>query len=255
MPRESSSRTHPGGLQFRRNCTIIACFESEVLHLYRFLRRYRPLYWLALQSPLESARCPRDSVASYRRPTYLTKLAPEQRRTSMGFSVQLIRAVSGLCLIVASAGVLASPSQTYCHLMLTLHFPVVGCGAAAPASHLDQQIGNGSATLLLSLPFIGSSAALTKLGKRALDEVSVGNGEVYKIVGHASRIGGVDQNDKLSRMRARSVADYLKQRGIETSRLEVEGHGFNDPLPGVSPESPAQQRVEVFRKSDHGGHR
>lgn len=173
----------------------------------------------------------------------------------MSFFMQSTRVVLGLSAILASSGALSSPSQSYCHLMLTLHFPVVGCGAAAPARHSAQRIENGSYTLLLSLPFIGSSAALTKLGKRALDEVPVGDGGVYKIVGHASRIGGIEQNDKLSQMRARSVADYLKQRGFEAGRLEVEGHGFNDPLPGVDPESPAQQRVEVFRTSDHGGHR
>ncbi len=49
------------------------------------------------------------------------------------------------------------------------------------------------------------------------------------IVGHVEPTESVDQDD-LSLLRAREIANYLQQKGIDPSRMTVEGVGASEPL-------------------------
>jgi len=64
-------------------------------------------------------------------------------------------------------------------------------------------------------------------------------GEI-RIVGHTCNLGSATYNDHLSRMRAKSVADYLERNGFKVS--EVEGEGKRRP---VSKIGKLNRRVEI----------
>ena len=51
-----------------------------------------------------------------------------------------------------------------------------------------------------------------------------------KLIGHTDDVGSDEYNMDLSRMRARSVANYLNNRGIDESRIVTEGRGKRQPV-------------------------
>ncbi len=65
------------------------------------------------------------------------------------------------------------------------------------------------------------------------------------VIGHASADGPEDYNMQLSQRRAVAVADYLNAQGIDAVRLYATGMGETQPIPGISPEDPANRRVEI----------
>ena len=50
------------------------------------------------------------------------------------------------------------------------------------------------------------------------------------LIGHTDDVGSDEYNMDLSRMRARAVANYLNQRGIDDDRIVTEGRGKRQPL-------------------------
>lgn len=69
-----------------------------------------------------------------------------------------------------------------------------------------------------------------------------------EIVGHTDDVGGTDYNMALSLERARSVRDYLVNKGLEPNKVVITGMGESDPIADNStPEGRAQnRRVEVL---------
>ena len=67
----------------------------------------------------------------------------------------------------------------------------------------------------------------------------------FVIEGHTDSIGGRDYNLDLSRRRAQAVVEYLTGLGVDASRLEVRGYGFDRPLDGRSAASVENRRVEA----------
>ncbi len=51
-----------------------------------------------------------------------------------------------------------------------------------------------------------------------------------EISGHTDNIGSAKYNKKLSESRAKSVVDFLISKGIDKSRLEYAGYGFDQPI-------------------------
>lgn len=51
-----------------------------------------------------------------------------------------------------------------------------------------------------------------------------------RLIGHTDDVGSDEYNMDLSRMRSRSVADYLIMRGIDKKRIATEGRGKRQPL-------------------------
>lgn len=67
-----------------------------------------------------------------------------------------------------------------------------------------------------------------------------------RIAGHTDARGTDAYNLVLSRQRAQSVADYLvRQHGVNSERLSVEGFGRSQLLDPANPESAVNRRVQV----------
>lgn len=66
------------------------------------------------------------------------------------------------------------------------------------------------------------------------------------ITGHTDNVGGSDYNKRLSLNRAKSVASYLFNKGIDTNRVNVAGKGSNEPIAPNDTESNRQlnRRIE-----------
>ncbi len=65
----------------------------------------------------------------------------------------------------------------------------------------------------------------------------------FRIEGHTDAVGTRESNVDLSLRRARSLVSYLAAKGVNTSRFEVVGLGFDQPMPGISPRAAANRRV------------
>jgi outer membrane protein OmpA-like peptidoglycan-associated protein len=68
------------------------------------------------------------------------------------------------------------------------------------------------------------------------------------IIGHTDSVGSPAVNDPLSLARARSVRDYLAERGVSPARVSIEGRGEREPIADNSTEKGRAQnrRVEMF---------
>jgi len=69
----------------------------------------------------------------------------------------------------------------------------------------------------------------------------------FAIDGHTNAVGGRDYNLDLSKARAESLVTYLASLGVDRSRIEVNGYGFDRPLNVRNPRSPENRRVEARR--------
>lgn len=68
------------------------------------------------------------------------------------------------------------------------------------------------------------------------------------IIGHTDNTGSDAVNNPLSLARARSVRDYLVERGVAASRIEVSGRGDREPVADNSTEAgrARNRRVEIY---------
>jgi outer membrane protein OmpA-like peptidoglycan-associated protein len=88
-----------------------------------------------------------------------------------------------------------------------------------------------------------SQAALAgirkEIGERPASEVMV--------IGHTDRVGSVESNDQLSKLRAESLRDLLIESGVPADKLETIGRGERDPLVPTEDEvdEPKNRRVEI----------
>jgi OOP family OmpA-OmpF porin len=91
-------------------------------------------------------------------------------------------------------------------------------------------------TLATDVLFEFNKAELREGGKEKLDELAQKSqgAEVDRIVlaGYADRIGKEDYNRELSEKRAQAVADYIASKGIDQSRIQVEGRGEEQSVTG-----------------------
>ena len=71
---------------------------------------------------------------------------------------------------------------------------------------------------------------------------------LVRIVGHTDSTGSDAINDPLSLARARTVRDYLQDRGVPTGRLEINGRGAREPVAdnGSDAGRARNRRVEIF---------
>ena len=81
-----------------------------------------------------------------------------------------------------------------------------------------------------------NKSELTPAGEEKLSQLANdaqgANVDKVVLVGHADRIGSEDYNKELSEKRAQAVADYLASKGVDSSRLQVEGRGEAEPVTG-----------------------
>jgi len=72
-----------------------------------------------------------------------------------------------------------------------------------------------------------------------------------EVQGHTDNRGGADYNKKLSDKRAGSVMQYLISHGVDASRLDSRGYGFDRPLvPNTSDENRALNRRVQFVRTE-----
>jgi len=116
----------------------------------------------------------------------------------------------------------------------------VGPRKVNPAADVPLQFAVGSAVLSP-----GSRANLATLAKQMSSAQH--QGKRVRIVGHTDRSGTQQANLTLSQRRADAVAEFLASQGVDKSRIETLGLADTVMIPGVSPFSPRQRRVEITR--------
>ncbi|MFN2643370.1 MAG: OmpA family protein, partial [Burkholderiales bacterium] len=114
-------------------------------------------------------------------------------------------------------------------------------------------------TLSTDVLFGFNKAELTPAGQQKLDDLAKSaqgaNVERVVLTGHADRIGSEEYNQELSEQRAQAVADFLKSKGVDSSRLQVAGKGKSEPVTGdqckrMGPESNKNQKLIACLQPD-----
>jgi outer membrane protein OmpA-like peptidoglycan-associated protein len=98
--------------------------------------------------------------------------------------------------------------------------------------------------------FDTGSAAIKPAMHPVLDQFAKGLDPQMRvsIVGHTDSTGSDAINDPLSRARAAAVRDYLSVRGVDPSRVNVQGRGSREPVSSNDTDAgrAANRRVEIF---------
>lgn len=153
-------------------------------------------------------------------------------------------------LLAGTLFVLPSPSLGDEH-------PIVGADEIAyqlaPKRGLAITAAQPTSIDLPTVTFEFNSFRLTPYAEKQLDEVGKAlsmaafQDSKFVIAGHTDAVGGEGYNQRLSQQRAQSVVDYLVARkGLDRGRLSAVGWGESRLLPGTSPDSSANRRVEVL---------
>ncbi|HSA04122.1 MAG TPA: OmpA family protein [Tenuifilaceae bacterium] len=100
--------------------------------------------------------------------------------------------------------------------------------------HNLESLKLGESIILTNVYFDFDKYEILKTSYPSLDLVAQylhKNSTVYILItGHTDNIGGTDYNQKLSEQRAKSVVDYLINKGIDEERLQYKGNGNQYPL-------------------------
>ena len=99
-----------------------------------------------------------------------------------------------------------------------------------------------------TIRFQEASTALLPASRILIDEVARAlepcSGAIIAIIGHTDRSGDEDANIALSMDRARVVREALVSRGIPRESLRARGVGSSEPMERLTPEDPANRRIE-----------
>ncbi|HOS17523.1 MAG TPA: OmpA family protein, partial [Bacteroidales bacterium] len=110
----------------------------------------------------------------------------------------------------------------------------------------------GKEIVLNNIFFEFNKATLLKESLADLEivyQLLVDNPNIYvEISGHTDNVGSAAVNNKLSLERAKSVVDYLIQKGIAKERLTSVGYGFDKPIaPNTTEEGRQKNRRTEFK--------
>jgi outer membrane protein OmpA-like peptidoglycan-associated protein len=125
-------------------------------------------------------------------------------------------------------------------------------GATAQKAEIVRTADGINITFQPDFYFESSSENLTENAKSTLEDISgVLNRYPYTeifIEGHADSSGNQLNNKKLSEMRAKTVALYLKSKGVIAERLAIAGYGATRPVESNStPEGRRKNRRVVVK--------
>jgi OOP family OmpA-OmpF porin len=136
----------------------------------------------------------------------------------------------------------AAPCDAVPRASMAVPPPVAAAPAPAPepaplaAAPAPEPVVIEKVSLSTDVLFEFNKAELRPAGQQKLDDLARSaqgaNVERVVLVGHADRIGSEEYNKELSEKRAQAVADYLAQKGVDSSRLQVEGRGEAQPITG-----------------------
>jgi outer membrane protein OmpA-like peptidoglycan-associated protein len=120
--------------------------------------------------------------------------------------------------------------------------------SAIASTQGETEIGNLQVQGTIS--FQTESASLTAQGRQTvlllaskLDEFNPDTVAI-QVVGHTSKTGSPDFNKALSSRRAQTVSSALSSAGVKLEIVAL-GKGDSQPLPGIKPYDPRQQRTEI----------
>ncbi|MCF8218081.1 MAG: OmpA family protein [Bacteroidales bacterium] len=103
----------------------------------------------------------------------------------------------------------------------------------------------GSRIVLRNIFFDSGKSELRESSRSELDrlyDIMKENPAIrVEISGHTDNVGSASYNEKLSQERAKSVVDYLVDKGIDKDRLEFKGYGFRKPIADNDTEEGRQQ--------------
>ena len=103
----------------------------------------------------------------------------------------------------------------------------------------------------LRVTFVTGSAELTDAGRREAEKLLTAlsapslAAKKFRIEGHTDSVGSREFNVDLSKRRAQAVVEYLAAKGVDRSRFNVIGYGFDKPVAGLDASAGANRRVEV----------
>lgn len=173
-----------------------------------------------------SASQPPAAVTQGGRPA---RVSGNSRSFSLARPVDTSAAVARVTRPAASPARIAKPAQREVN---------GGAGITLPPVDLRLNFATGSSELVgRELAEVKSFAAALKSPKLA--------GRRLRIEGHTDSVGSRASNIILSQARAESVRSQLIAEGVDSSRLEAAGFGFDRPLPGRSASAGANRRVEA----------
>jgi outer membrane protein OmpA-like peptidoglycan-associated protein len=97
-----------------------------------------------------------------------------------------------------------------------------------------------------------STKDLTAEGKKSLDDLAgkikgAGSIDTIKVTGHADKSGKASSNMKLSLARARSVANYLKSKGVKAARFITAGKGDTQPVKDCDMKLPKAELIACLQ--------
>lgn len=116
----------------------------------------------------------------------------------------------------------------------------------------EARVVKGKTLVLKNILFDFAKASLKPSSNTELDKVvramQSNKSLTVKIVGHTDNIGNKSVNILLSGNRAKSVAEYLKAKGITSSRIRTEGFGSSLPVAGNDTDAgrALNRRVEIL---------
>lgn len=132
---------------------------------------------------------------------------------------------------------------------------ISGAAAGTGTQVTEQQDGSLKVNIPSSISFDTNQYTIKPTFTPVLDQVAqtlVQHPElIAQVVGHTDSTGSPAYNQTLSVNRAQSVANYLAQHGVASSRLAAEGRGQNQPVADNSTEAGRAQnrRVEIFLRA------
>ena len=125
-------------------------------------------------------------------------------------------------------------------------------GRAALTGRLVPITGEDRRSVDLTVPFARGSAELTGKAERQLAELAHAlagerlQGFEVGVYGHTDASGPAAYNRTLSQARAAAVVGYLTERfALDAARFHHAGHGEDQLLDGIDPNSPRHRRVEI----------
>lgn len=99
-----------------------------------------------------------------------------------------------------------------------------------------------------TIRFEEGSSRIDRPSRKVLDEVAAAlrpcTGSIISITGHTDQSGPEPANLALSDARAQAVRRALIERGIAAGGLRARGMGSGALVPGLSPQDPANRRIE-----------
>jgi len=122
-----------------------------------------------------------------------------------------------------------------------------------PVANVKEEPRGVVITLSGTLLFPNGEKDMSPIAKQNLDQVAHALAEqpantTFEVAGHTDDSGSEQQNRQLAAQRAKAVADYLINSGIDPARIRTAGYGEDRPIANNStPEGRAEnRRVEIL---------